>query len=124
MASHQALRLPDFERAFRQGQVFRLENEEAVVSVTMIGHVDLRTGVIQLIDPLLYSEGPDEDRAALDPDVAPGAYRVERSDSDDVPLAARVVFADEPAVRWEPLGDAWASIAERSPSPMIPSSLT
>ena len=105
MASHRRPRLPDFERAFRQGQVFQLGDEEAVVSVTVIGHVDLRTGVVQIIDPLMYSEEPDDEPADLDPDAPPGLYRVERSDSD-VPLAVRVVFADEPVVHWEPLGEA------------------
>ena len=98
MAEHEQLAHPDFDRAFQQGQVFRLDDHELAASVTDMGHVKLPTGRVEVVDPLLYSIGAGGP-LLREPDVAPGRYRVQRSDAE-WPLAFRVVFSEAPAIRW------------------------
>ena len=93
--------LPDFDRAFRTGQRFLSARGQFEVVVTQLGLVDLPSGAVDVVDPLTWDMDPDLSWTPPPPDVSPGAYRVERSDLDDCPIAVRIVLREEAAVAWE-----------------------
>lgn len=99
------MNLPNFDAAFQDGRVFRGASRELIARVSSLGNVDLPTGFIEVVDPLLYSEDPDEEsEPSGTPDITPGSYPAQLS-KGEFPIAVRVVFDDAPAIRFEHFHD-------------------
>jgi hypothetical protein len=93
--------MPDYTAVFRPSQVFQLEERRAVVHLTQLGFVNMPTGCPLAFDPFMCTE---DDELDDEPFVAPGRYRVERSDAGgdlSWPLAVRLVLAEREATYWE-----------------------